>query len=62
MPFLYSCRINDVKLAIQRARGIPAPGICLFHNDERLENDIILGQNAEVDSKETFLFMKAHFR
>ena len=61
MHFDHYSKINDVKNAIERARGNPARGICLFHNDERLENDIILGQNAEVDSKETFLFMKAHF-
>ena len=49
-------------LALIWARGNPARGISLYHNDEKLENDIVLGQNAEVSSKETFLFMKAHFR
>ena len=62
MHFDYYSKINDVKKAIERARGNPARGISLFHNDEKLENDIVLGQNAEVSSKETFLFMKAHFR
>ena len=61
MHFDHYSKINDVKKAIERARGNPARGICLFHNVERLENNIILGQYAEVDSEETFLFMRAHF-
>ena len=61
MPFSHYSKINDVKKASERARGNPARGICLFHNVERLENNIILGQYAEVDSEETYLLMRAHF-
>ena len=61
MPFSHYSKINDVKKAIERARGNPARGICLFHNVERLENNIILGQYAEVDREETYLLMRAHF-
>ena len=59
MPFSHYSKINDVKKAIERARGNAARGICLFHNYERLENNIILGKYA--DSEETFLLMRAHF-
>ena len=61
MPFSHYSKINDVKKAIERARGNAARGICLFHNVERLENNIILGQYAEVDREETYLLMRAHF-
>ena len=61
MPFLYSCRINDVKLAIQRARGIPARGIILYHNNDTLENNILLGDMLEVSSTKTLLPMETQF-
>ena len=61
MPFDYSCRINDVKLAIQRTMGIPAWRISLYHNNDTLENNIVLGEMLEVSSTDTFLFMFAEF-